>query len=198
MFLNRWFTNHTAYFLIFCLLILWPALSVLANSQVERVPQAVSLTIQPATQTVKNIGDTFTIEIAASGLENLGSFEFSIDYDPALIQFQQASLNESFLNGTGRSFSAVGPDNNSDTGTVAYGAFSLGNTPDGPNGNGTLATLTFSALAQGSGTLNFIEAGVTNIAGNAQEISQMTGGQVTIGEKGGSTQSNLYLPVTIR
>jgi len=147
----------------------------LANSQTAVVPQDVTLSLQPNSQTVA-VGETFNVDVMASGVENLGSFEFSLDYDPALLQFNQATLGE-FPASTGRNFTPTGPSD--ENGSVKYGAFSLG-ADAGPSGEGVLATLTFTALAEGVSPLDFTAAQVTNISGTEQQIAQMTDGQVTI------------------
>jgi len=164
-------------FVLFCLLALLPTLSVLAdNSVTERTPFAVSLALDPTSQTVA-VGDSFTIDVAASGLDDLGSFEFTLNYDPTVLQFDDASLNDTFLGSTGRNFIPTGP--NDDNGTVTYGAFSLETNP-GPSGSGVLATLTFIALTNGQSNMQFSSAQVTDISGTAQEIDQMTNAQVTV------------------
>ena len=178
MFHHSSFTRNIVLFLLFCLLASLPTLSVLANHRAESLPQNVTFSLQPNSQTVV-VGQTFSVQIMAASVENLGSFEFDLRYDSTLLQFNQATLGE-FPTSTGRNFTPTGPNNDPNQGVVKYGAFSLGTTPNGPSGQGILATLTFTALAEGSSNLDFIAAQVTNISGTEQQIAQMTNAQVTI------------------
>jgi hypothetical protein len=67
------------------------------------------------------------------------------------------------LTSTGRSAIPVGPVVDNGTGTLSYGAGSIG-APDGFTGsNCVLATITFTAVAQGSGTLNLNSSQIVNI-----------------------------------
>lgn len=132
-------------------------------------PQAVTLALNPAEQVVA-VGETFTVEVDATGLENIGGFEFTLSYDATKVSFNEASLNTTFL--TGRTFIATGP--NDDNGSVTYGAFSLGTDP-GPTGDGMLATFTFTVDAEGESNIEFTSSQVTDISGGAQEIESSTG-----------------------
>jgi len=158
------------------------AATTAANTHAARrranVPQAVSLALDPAGMSAA-AGQSFTVDVVGTGVENLGGFEFTLTYDSSLMELNSASLNDSFLGSTGRTFSATTPSNDSATGTVSYGAFSLGTTP-GPDGDGVLATFTFTMLTDGINNIQFSNAQVTTITGSTQEITEMTSAWVNL------------------
>jgi general secretion pathway protein D len=139
------------------------------------------------------VGDTFTINVVIDDALNLGSFQFDLIYDPAIVQATDVTLGP-FLGSTGRSTGVVGPIIDNTAGRVAFGAFSFGSQP-GPSGTGTLATITFSTAGAGTSPLDLQNSQVTDTLGNPQSpVTEEDGmASVTTG-----LPHRIYLPCIMR
>jgi len=135
----------------------------------------LSLALRSDQQTVA-IGERFTVDVVASDVANLGGFEFSLNYDPAQIEFSEAKL-AAFLERSGRTFSPTEVNLNPETGTITFAAFSLG-AEASANGEGALATLSFKVLAEGPSSLELSHAQIVDITGARIEIEQLTGAEI--------------------
>ena len=124
------------------------------------------------------LGGSCTIGVVAQGVTDLGGFECALRFDPAVVHVEGVALG-SFLSSTGRTVSAIGPVIDYETGSVTFGAFSFGSAA-GPAGTGTLASLTFRALAAGSSALTFGPVQFTDTHAAPIHIGAMTGGAVTV------------------
>ena len=113
---------------------------------------APAIRVLPESSAVQ-AGTVFTVTVQAGDVVDLGSFDFTLTFNPAALSVQTATLG-SFLGSTGRTVGALGPITNNVTGSVRFGAFSFGASV-GPDGSGTLATFTFRALSPGSSPLHF-------------------------------------------
>ena len=120
---------------------------------VSVVPSSTTVMRIAPTTVVANVGTPLTVSVDISNVTNLGSFEFSLAYNPSLVQVQAVSLAE-FPGSTGRSFGPVGPTIDNVAGTVSFGAMSLGSSPAGPNGTGRLAYVRLLPLAAGTAGLH--------------------------------------------
>jgi PKD repeat protein len=87
---------------------------------------------------------TGTFNVAVQDVVDLGSFEFDLAFDPALMRVDDVALGD-LLGSTGRSVGELGPSIDNAAGTLTYGGFSFG-TPAGPTGDGTLAVITYTTL----------------------------------------------------
>lgn len=153
--------------------------------------ESATLSIQPYSRTV-TAGQTFTAGVVISQVVDLGAFEFTIGYSASVMTVLSATIG-SFPGSSGRTFSAVGPIISPTAGTVAFGAFSMGTTPPGVDGNGTLAILTLRSLAEGQSDLVFQAAQVSDRTAVGQPIGAMLSGQVIIMSGG-----KIYLPLVLR
>jgi hypothetical protein len=120
-------------------------------------------------------------EVVIDEAVNLGSFEFDLLYQPAIVSVKSVTLG-SFLGSTGRSTGVVGPTIDNSAGKLTFGAFSFGSQP-GPNGTGTLATITFAAIGAGSSPLDLQNSQVTDTQGNPQNLLAEEDGTVWVGEQ---------------
>jgi hypothetical protein len=116
----------------------------------------VEVQIDPAALDVE-VGGTATVDVAIEGAANLGSYSFTIEWDPAVLSFAGVS-NGTMLGSTGRAVVCPPPSVGSDS--VSFGCTSIGVTP-GPDGEGVLATITFSAAAEG---VSFVDISATSMA----------------------------------
>lgn len=125
-----------------------------------------------------NPGDVFSVTVQVNRVTDLGSFEFRLAFDPAIIQAQGAELGD-FLGSTGRQVTAVGPTIDNTAGALTYGAFSLGE-EQGPSGSGMLAIITFTAVFSGESPLDLSDVRLVNT--RAELIDARTqGARVAVG-----------------
>jgi len=160
-------------------LLLLPATSLHNHNQSVAEASLVPVTVRvdPATSSVEMEG-VFTIDIMIDGVEDLGSFQFDLTYDPAIVQATDVTLGP-FLGSTGRSTGVVGPTIDNVGGLVTFGAFSFGSQP-GPSGTGTLATITFSTAGVGTSFLDLQNSQITDTLGNPQSPVTEEDGTVTV------------------
>ncbi|MCX6030333.1 MAG: cohesin domain-containing protein [Chloroflexi bacterium] len=112
-------------------------------------------------------GAVFAVTVAIQDASEIGGFQFDLLYNPAFLQADNAVMG-AFLASTGRSVGAVGPEINRAAGTMRFGAFSFGSMP-GPSGNGVLAQMHFTALADGATRLNLANLRVVDSSITPQE-----------------------------
>jgi hypothetical protein len=158
------------------LFVLALTISVLAGlglaGQEQVSAQGEVVTIDPADQEVAR-GEMFSVDVMISGAENLYSYEFTLAFDPDLVEVQDVA-DASFLGSTGRAVVEVGPDIGD--GTVTFSALTTG-MMDGPDGSGTLATVTFQAIGQGTSALKLED--VTVYSGTEEREPMVEDGSVT-------------------
>ncbi|CAG0975137.1 Protease 1 [Anaerolineae bacterium] len=152
-----------------------------------------TLSIQPYSRTV-SVNQIFTISVWISDVADLGAFEFTLAYSPTLIEVMSATIAP-FPSSTGRAFTLAGFIISPTASTATYGAFSLGATPAGVNGNGALAILTLKALSAGQSGVNFTAAQISDRSGAAQVIGSMLNGVVEVVMP---TEWKVYLPAVLK
>jgi subtilisin family serine protease len=137
------------------------------------------IAIEPSHQNGFMVAGPFTVNAVISDVADLGSFEFDLGYDPALVHVESAAVAP-FLGSTGRTLYPVGPETDNGTGMVSLGAFSAGSAP-GPAGTGVLASLTLSPQRVGACALDLQSAQATSSSGHPIPLC-MADGEVTISE----------------
>lgn len=128
-----------------------------------------NIAVDPASMNVDNDGNTFTIDINVSDVNNLGAFDFTLSFDNDLLEYTGIA-DGGFLSSTGRKATclqpAAGPNGESREQIAnQYGALHFGCTTfglidsnegkPGPDGDGVLATLTFRPKALGKADIKF-------------------------------------------
>ena len=114
-------------------------------------------------------GEVITLAINLSNTQNLGAFQFNLNYSPTLLSVQKIWLS-SWPTSTGRAFISVGPSISDTAGTAAFGAFSLGAGLTSTHGAGTLAYIRVRANAVGTATLSLSSAQTTNTTGTVLSL----------------------------
>ena len=132
--------------------------------------------IEPA-DLVLYLNETFVVQVVIEEANDLGAFQFNLTYDPSIVQVTEATLGD-FLESTGNSAVAIGPEVNNAEGRVTLGAFSLVSAA-GPSGTGVLATITCVAQGEGSTALGLQEVQVLDTQASAQPVTAQ-GGQVVV------------------
>jgi hypothetical protein len=125
------------------------AFSVLAIGAAQADP-VVSLNINPNPAV---IGSTVLVDVVISGAVDLYAYQFSLLFNPALLQ-ATTTTEGSFLPTAGTTFFVAGTVDNT-LGAVNFTVGTLLGLQPGASGNGTLATLSFNAAALGSSVLGF-------------------------------------------
>ncbi len=152
--------------------------------------------LQPASNTVRP-GDVFGLEVQVY-VTDLGGVEFALQYDPAVLHVESVDMG-SMLKNSARTFSVLGPHIDNAQGTAHFAAYSVGATPAGPSGAGTVAVVTLRAMAEGSSGVEFAAqppAQLTNTLGGKQEPLWLVGADVTVSEQVG--EMRLFLPAIVK
>ena len=136
-------------------------------------PHALSIGLQPAVTTT-SLNATITVDVVITDAVDLGAFEFTLSYAPAVVAVTDVQLG-AFLGSSSRPAYALGPHIDNNAGTVSFGGYTLGATPSGPNGAGILATITFHALGIGSSDLIFTHSLITDRLAAIQTVTTQPG-----------------------
>ncbi len=107
------------------------------------------------------IGETITEAIWITNAQNLGGFEFALEYDAAVLEYSGMVRGDLLLD-TGRPVTALTPI--TDSGAVVLGAYSQGSAP-GAHGNGLLAEVTFAVTGTGDSELTIQDVLLANVTG---------------------------------
>lgn len=156
-------------------------LTIIAFGAVSLVADYRASTAAPAAMRIDlpslaYLNMSMTATVVLSDVTNLGGFEFTLAYDPAQVQLDDITLGD-FLGSTGRTASGVlvrqGP------GQVSYYAFTLAQTPAGPDGSGVLAQLALTPLVTGTVPLTLTAAQVVDVVGTPIDVA-VSGGTLIV------------------
>lgn len=141
------------------------------------------------------VGQTFAVTVVVENVQNLGAFEFEVNFNPAVASTTVDAIQlGAMLGSTGRTTGVLRlASSPTRPGAPLFGAYSYG-APAGPNGSGVLATFTMSATAPGFSQLSLSGLKVTNVLGNELQATTIAG-SVTVGS---TTQRPIYLPLLRR
>jgi hypothetical protein len=150
-----------------------PTLSVETPDQPsEGMLQSAVVRIDPNLSLVAN-GETFRVDVVIEDAQDLAGFEIVLDYDPAVLEVPTAvnpMILGPFLDVPDRSVVELMNEIDPVTGVITYvvGSFGAG---DGPDGDGTLASVDLTARALGSSDLDLVEVQIGDTDGNPQTAS---------------------------
>jgi len=142
--------------------------------------------IEPAIKDIQK-NQTGTTNVVVDSVKDLGSFEFTIQYDPTIVQIPSTTdvTLGSFLGSTGRTVSPVGPDIDNVNGKLTFGAFSFGSqTPPSTNHGGVLATIRWSAQNNGETPVDLTEVKLTQPNGSAISPLNVVDGKIRVTSSG--------------
>jgi hypothetical protein len=134
---------------------------------------AARLHFEPAATTMKT-GDTTTLGLAVSNVNDLYSIPLLVHYNPAVVQVEEVR-NGGFLSG-GTQEIAIVQRIDSQRGEVVVSATRQPNTP-GINGTGTLLGFVIRAIAPGNSSLQILQV---NAHDSQQRTIPMVSGEATI------------------
>jgi len=132
--------------------------------------------IRPSGQTAFN-GSDFSVDIVVNNVTNLGAFQASLQFDPVIASYVSTQFGP-FLGSSGRGVSCNAPNVSGNTVQLVCGT--LGSHPPGPDGNGVLATVTFSAVREGIGLMSLSDFVLTDIGANTIPTSALSGASVVV------------------
>lgn len=129
------------------------------------VPPVIEVSLNPQVITLGRVGGTFEVNLMVKNIYNLGAFSFHLNFPPSLVTIDPATgLNlGSFLGSTGNEVTILEPKL-LEPGQISFGAYSFGSSA-GPDGDGTLCTLTFQVLDSGGGSLELDQVQLTTLDG---------------------------------
>ncbi len=134
---------------------------------------AAKLAVNPPSQAVT--APEGSVDIRVSSVTDLGAYTFELTYDPAIVAFVSIT-NGSFLGSTGRTITCAAAVLT--VASVTFGCNSSGG-PAGPVGSGTLATIVFGAVAEGTSDLQLTNVLLNDSVG-APIPASTDDGQITI------------------
>ncbi len=134
------------------------------------------LSISPMSQTVQP-GQSFSLDVSITDILDLYAFQFDLAFDPAILA--AGSITEgSFLPTGGATFFIPGAIDNTG-GTITFTADTLLSPIPGVNGDGTIAIVSFQALALGSSAITL--SNVILLDSQSAEITaSLTDGTVNV------------------
>jgi hypothetical protein len=100
-----------------------------------------------------NIGDTFEVDVNATGITDLYAFQFDLTFDPTILEADSVTEG-AFLPSGGTTFFIPGTIDNVG-GDISANADTLIGAISGVTGDGTLAEFDFTALADGTSAISF-------------------------------------------
>jgi len=134
---------------------------------------AAQLHFEPSSTTMK-VGDTTTLGLAVSNVNDLYSIPLLVHYNPAVIQVEEVR-NGGFLSG-GTQEIAIVQRIDAQRGEIVVSATRQPNTP-GINGTGTLLGFVIHAAAPGNASLQILQV---NAHDSQQRTIPMVSGEATI------------------
>ena len=152
--------------------------------------QTAVMKVVPASQTVDISDGNFTVDIVIEDVSNLGSFEFKVKIDPAIIRLVGVEEGP-FLGSTERQTHCqspiyLQPVTGAAADTLDFGCATTGRDIAAPSGSGTLATVTFAPRRNGTSLIALIASnevdkgtGLTDTLSNAITVAS-SGGEVTV------------------
>lgn len=123
-------------------------ITVLLLAASASLAQAASISMTPSSLTV-NQGQSFSLDINISGVSDLYGFQVDLQFSPSLFAVNSVSQG-TLLPSAGTTLYFFGGDIDNTAGTVSSIADSLTGPIAGVNGDGLLATISFTALASGN------------------------------------------------
>ncbi|MEA3459172.1 MAG: cohesin domain-containing protein [Chloroflexota bacterium] len=138
-------------------------------------PQPTAIQIAPTTSSVHR-GQTFDVEVRIENADDLGGYQFSMDFDPAVVQVTNVE-DGGFLGSTGRAVIPLQPVIGNRT--LSFAAVSAGTQP-GPDGDGALAVITLEAVGIGDSPLALHDVKVFNTAAEEEIPDVVEDGTVTV------------------
>ena len=149
-------------FRVICVIAIFLAIPSLVFAQ-------ATVSIQPLEMESPIVGQEFSVEVAITNGENVAAYQVTVEFNPNTLAFVEAE-NADYLPENAFVVPPIITDNN-----VTLAATSLA---DVSNGDGTLATITFSVVDVNPSTIKFTAALLSDPEANQLDVIT-TNGQIT-------------------
>ncbi len=160
---------------------------LVTNPFAVRADNPPVMRLDPPSQSVDVGNGPFTVSVMIDNVTNLGSYEFEVQFDPAVVRFVGVE-DGGFLGSTGRQLQCptarlIYPAEGELPNTIHFGCATLNPTPPGPDGSGRLAVVTLAPVASGQSNLILVasttDTGTTDVQDNGLNAVAQNG-EVTI------------------
>lgn len=159
------------------LALLLPLAALLAGrGEATRAQAEATVFVNPPDRSVAR-GRTFEVQVDIRDAVDLGAFQLSLGFPPDKLAYRSIRLG-SFLGQTGRPVQTFPPVVQS--GMVSYVAVTQPGSP-GPSGGGTLAILSFEAIADGAGDLLLSEVRIADSLNGNRFTPRLEQGRFLVG-----------------
>jgi hypothetical protein len=138
---------------------------------------ATAVTVEPVSSKV-GIGETFSVDIFIDPDTDIAGAQFSLSFDPAFVTANSVTEGNLLSQGGAPTFFLPGTINNT-AGTITNVAGATAIPGASVSQSGTLATISFTAIAVGTSALHFGKVVVGNLQGQAVAIT-VSDGSVTV------------------
>jgi hypothetical protein len=165
------------------------ALIIAAAAIIPSICEATSISLSPPTSTV-NPGQAFSLDVDVNNVTDLYAFQFTVDFDPAVLQAVSASEG-SFLPGGGTTFFIPGTIDNVG-GSITFLADSLIGLIPGVSGSGQLASVGFDVKP--SASLGTTSISLLFDAGNGDGLLDSSLANIAADAVGGSATVQTAVP----
>jgi hypothetical protein len=139
-------------------------------------PAPLVLRVDPPSQNVAAGADA-TVNVVVDGAENLGAFQFTLEWNPSVVTYQSTAVGP-FLGSTGRSVICNSPQVGVSEVTVLCNT--LGSEPQGPYGSGVLASFTMRGLTTGLSPMHLTDVILADISAQLQPPAGVQDGNVIV------------------
>lgn len=144
---------RTSQIISFCKVFVFSALIVLLIMPLSAVIKAnagsATVFIDPTSQQVRTIGDSFTVNVSIADVSNLYGYQFELYYDSVVMNESQVTEG-SFISGSNALFGASSYPYNSTYDFLFIYCTLEAPVSSGVSGGGVLATIKFKSLASGN------------------------------------------------
>lgn len=152
----------------------------------------------PAPQGAIHAGDTFNISLMIDTLPQTRGIQFGLNFDPTVLRLNSVSegaFYSSWAAANGAMTFYIPGSINNDTGVLNVMAISILGGNGGPTGSGVVATLNFTALADGVSALTPTSVQVSDSSQNSQLLPvTLVPGQIVVGAGAGDTPTPTQTP----
>jgi cohesin domain-containing protein len=118
------------------------------------------------------------VDVVVAGVDNLGGFEFTVQYEPAVVSFTNI-VTGPFLGSSGRPVNCVAPQRIPPD-KIRLSCVTLGVDPPGASGSGLLATLTFTPITSGEATLAFADSTLVAPDASSMPVDNSATGSILV------------------
>ena len=150
------------------------------------------LHVDPLSQTLPR-GAFTSVDVVVENVSNLGAFQFTLSYDPAITILQSLNVGP-FLGSTGRTVVCLPATFL--TGEAELACATIGATPGGPSGTGALATATFLTFAPGLSPQHLSDPVLADITGVSLRPIVLQDGVIVVTPPGGTATPTTSLTPT--